>query len=89
MDNINPGRDRVIRVTVACGVLATVAVCLRLVARWRSKAPFAADDWWVVATLIPSYGMLAVGSISVLIDPIIFHYADELSDHERKGWPAC
>lgn len=67
MNTVNPGRDRVIHVTVACGVLATVAVCLRFAARWRSPASFAADDWWMVASLIPSYGMLAVGSISMLL----------------------
>ncbi|CAD6563519.1 MAG: hypothetical protein ASARMPRED_000008 [Alectoria sarmentosa] len=65
MEAVNPRRDQVIRVTVACGVLATVAVCLRFVARWRSKASFAADDWWMVASLIPLYCMLAVGSIMI------------------------
>ena len=69
MEAVNSGRDQVIRVTVACGVLATVAVCLRFAARWRSKASFAADDWWMAASLIPSYGMLAVGSISLFLDP--------------------
>ena len=70
MESVNPGRNRVINVTVACGILATVAVCLRLVARWRSKASFAADDWLMVASLVPSYAMLAVGSISLSTDPV-------------------
>ena len=56
-----------IKVTIACGILETLAVLLRLVARWRSKAAFAADDWWIVATLIPSYVMLAVGCLMVTI----------------------
>ncbi len=68
METVNPGRDQVVRVTVACGVLATVAVCLRFVARWRSNASFAADDWWMFGSLVPSYGMLAVGSISMFVD---------------------
>ena len=89
METVNPGRDQVIRVTVACGILATVAVLLRFVARWRSKASLAADDWWMAASLIPSYSMLAVGSISSFVDPAVPSLADESSDHERKRWPAC
>ena len=88
MATVNPGRDQVIRVTVACGVLATLAVCLRLVARWRSKAVIAADDWFMVASLIPSYGMLAVGSISMSSDPAYPPHANEVSDHERERWSA-
>ena len=89
MEAINPGRDRVAQVTVACGVLATVAVVLRFVARWRSKASFAADDWWMVASLIPSYSMLAVGSISLFVDSGLPTEADGRSDHGWWRWPAC
>ena len=63
----NPRGDNVIKLTIACGILETLAVVLRLLARWRSKAAFAADDWWIVATLIPSYIMLAVGCLMVTI----------------------
>ena len=56
--------DSVNRVAVACGVIETIAVCLRLLARWKSKAQFAIDDWVIVATLIPSYAMLVLGSFS-------------------------
>ena len=63
----NPRGDDVIKLTIACGILETLAVALRLLARWRSKAAFAADDWWIVATLIPSYLMLAVGCLMVTI----------------------
>ncbi len=89
METVNPRRDQVIRVTVACGVLATVAVLLRFVARWKIKASFAADDWWMVASLIPSYGMLAVGSISSFVAPALPSLANKFSDYERKRWPAC
>lgn len=88
METVNPGRDQVIRVTVACGVLATVVVALRFLARWKSKASFAADDWWMVASLIPSYGMLAVGSISSFVEPASIFHADDPSDRKRKRWPA-
>ena len=63
----NPRGELVIKVTIACGILETLAVFLRLLARWRSKAAFAADDWWIVATLLPSYAMLAVGCLMVTI----------------------
>lgn len=89
MENINPERNRVAQVTVACGVLATVAVILRFVARLRSKASFAADDWLMVASLIPSYSMLAVGSISLFVIPPLPTQADGRSDHEWWRWPAC
>lgn len=56
--------DSVNRVAVACGVIETVAVCLRLLARYKTKARFAVDDWVIVATLIPSYAMLVLGSFS-------------------------
>lgn len=88
METVNPGRDQVIRVTVVCGILATVAVLFRFMARWRSKASFAADDWWMVASLIPSYAMLAVGSISSFVGTALPSHADDFSDHERQRWPA-
>ena len=72
METVSPERNKVVRVTVACGVLATLAVFLRFLARWRSKASFAADDWCMLASLIPSYCMLAVGSICSFHDPKIF-----------------
>ena len=49
---------------VAVGVVVTIAVILRLMARWRSKAAFAVDDWLIVASLIPTYGMLLCGGFS-------------------------
>ena len=90
METVNPERNQIIRVTVACGVLATLAVFLRFLARWRSKASFAADDWWMLASLIPSYCMLAVGSISSFDGPnIVPSKADKSSDHEWRRGPAC
>ena len=51
---------------IAVGVAVTIAVILRLVARWRSKATFAVDDWLIVASLVPTYGMLLCGGFSEL-----------------------
>lgn len=63
----NPRGDLVIRVTVACGVLETIAVGLRLLARWKTKAGIGHDDYLIVVTLIPSYGMLVCGSLSMTL----------------------
>ncbi len=49
---------------IAVGVTVTIAVVLRLVARLRSKAVIAVDDWLIVASLIPTYGMLVCGGFS-------------------------
>ena len=90
METVNPERNQIVRVTVACGILATLAVFLRFLARWRSKASFAADDWCMLASLVPSYCMLAVGSISSFDDPNIPPLkADESSDHEWRRGPPC
>ena len=81
----NPRGELVIKVTIACGVLETLAVVLRLLARWRSKAAFAADDWWIVATLIPSYAMLAVGCLMVTIGGGGRH-AETLNIHQIQNF---
>ena len=49
-----------LQVSIAVGVLASLAVAVRFLARWRSKAPFALDDWFLVGSLLPFYGMLAI-----------------------------
>ncbi|KAL9576777.1 MAG: hypothetical protein Q9212_006826 [Teloschistes hypoglaucus] len=57
----------VVRVGIAFGIIDTVAVLLRLIARWRSKAAFAADDWWIVWSLVPLCSMVAVGTLMATI----------------------
>lgn len=89
MESVNPGRDQVIHLTIACGILATLAVFLRFVARWRSKSNLGADDWWMLATLVPSYVMLAVGSICSVVNPAFLFHANDVSDHEWRRWPSC
>ena len=58
------GGELVLRTTIACGALETVAVVLRLMAQWKNNQRFYKDDWWIVISLLPSYGMLAVGMLS-------------------------
>lgn len=89
MEDINPGRDLVIRLTIACGAAATLAICLRFLARLKTKASVGADDWWMLGSLIPSYSMLAVGSISPFIKSAFASQANDFSDYNRGRWPAC
>lgn len=60
----NPRGDAIIHTNIACGILGTAAVMMRFLARWKSKAPFAADDWCILASLIPSYGMMVSSGFS-------------------------
>lgn len=61
---LSPKGEQVLQITIACGVLETVAILLRLLARYKTKAKYGIDDWLIVATLIPSCGMLIAGSFS-------------------------
>ncbi len=60
----NPRGDAMLYACIAIGIAVTIAVTLRLVARWKSKAAFAVDDWLIVASLVPTYGMLVCGGFS-------------------------
>lgn len=63
---------RIERIGLALAVLATVAVLLRLLARWKSKASFAGDDLMIVLSLFPFYGMTAIsylGSLYQSVEP--------------------
>ena len=57
----NPVGDLTVRVSIAFGVIDTIAVALRLLARTRTKASLAADDALITASLIPLYGMIVIG----------------------------
>ncbi|KAL8903239.1 MAG: hypothetical protein Q9207_004050 [Kuettlingeria erythrocarpa] len=59
--NGNPHGVFVVGFSIAVAVLDTLAVALRFLARHRSKASFAADDWWILGSLIPLYLMIGVG----------------------------
>lgn len=56
--------NRVVLISIAFGVIDTVAVALRLLARWRSNAAFAADDALIIASLVPLYAMIVIGHFS-------------------------
>ena len=60
----NPRGAQAINVSIAVGVIAPVAVLLRIVARSRSKAPLAIDDWLIVASLLPLFAMISASILS-------------------------
>ena len=60
----NPVGNQVIRISIVLGVLITLAVALRLLARWKSKANFAMDDVLIIISVLPQYVMIAIGVIS-------------------------
>ena len=60
----NPFGAHAINNSVAMGVMATVAVALRLLARSKSKAALAIDDWLIVGSLLPLFAMVCSSVIS-------------------------
>lgn len=60
-------------VTISLTVLATVAVVLRLVARAKvQKIRLEADDWFIVAALVPTYAILACTIVGLSPSPIFY-----------------
>ena len=62
--NVNAAAFRNFEIVSALGVLATITVCLRFVAKRLLKGPHWADDYWIVVSLIVMYGFLADSAIS-------------------------
>ena len=57
----------VISLSIALAIILTFFVALRFLARVKSRAAIAADDWWITGTLIPSYCMSACGILCELV----------------------
>ena len=57
----NPLGNQVIRISIALGVLITLAVPLRFLARWKSKAKLATDDVLIIISMLPQYVMITIG----------------------------
>lgn len=57
-----------INLSIAIAVIDTLAVGLRLLARSKTKAPFAIDDYFIVGSLVPLYGMIAAGTLRMLLE---------------------
>lgn len=60
----NPRGQTVLAVSLAAAIILPVAVALRLLSRWKSRAGFGADDIWITLSLIPTYAMLISGGFS-------------------------
>ena len=84
MEAVNARGDAMLFSCIAVGATVTIAVFLRLVARWKSKAAFAVDDWLIVASLVPTYGMLVCGGFS-LSPCILFLFAINIYVVVRDG----
>ena len=52
---------------LALSILATVAVLLRILARWKSKASFAGDDLLIILSLFPFHGMTAISYLGLSV----------------------
>lgn len=52
--------EQIIRISGAMIALTGLAVILRFITRVRSKAALAADDWWVVASLVFFYVYMGI-----------------------------
>ena len=51
----------ILGVSSACGVLEAIAVALRFVARRKIGASYRTDDWLILLSIIPNYGMIVAG----------------------------
>lgn len=58
-----PSSSQVVNLSISVGIFDTIAVAMRFAARWRSEAAFAADDWLIIASLVPLYGMIVTSTL--------------------------
>ena len=63
--NGNATALRNFEIVAVLAVLATITVCLRFVTKRLLKAPYWADDYWIVVSLIVMYGLLADSAIGM------------------------
>lgn len=49
--------------SIAIAIIATFAIVLRFIARKKTKSMLVVDDWFILASLVPSYAMLVIASI--------------------------
>lgn len=55
--------ETIVNTSIAIAIIVTIAVILRFIARKKTKATLAADDWFILASLVPVYAMLVIASI--------------------------
>lgn len=81
----NPVGQRVVSIGVASGVVITIAVALRLLARWRSKANFAIDDALIIISVLPQYLMITVCFIGHPTAPMLLQRCSHLAVVDKGG----
>lgn len=57
----------VIIASIAIGLIDAFAIILRFIARKKTTAKLAADDWILLASLLPAYTMIIIASIRLFI----------------------
>ena len=95
----NPVGDLTLRVSIAFGVIDTVAVALRLLARTRTKASLAIDDALITASLLPLYALIINGYLGQYRTPSIgggvadlhrnckgTYGIDDSGEHRARAW---
>jgi len=60
MDQLNADGAHIFFTGIHFGILATIAVLLRLLTRRFIKARYGWDDWWIIFTLVVFYAYLGV-----------------------------
>lgn len=55
--------ETIVNTSIAIAIIVTIAVILRFIARKKTKATLATDDWFILASLVPAYAMLVIVSI--------------------------
>ena len=60
MDEFDHIDQSVFNLSIAFIVLTFMATALRFAMRARSNVPFAADDWWLLTSVVCFYGYLAI-----------------------------
>ena len=58
---VNRRGHAILIICIACGIIETIAVALRFLARRRIKARLQIDDWFIFASLWPNYIMIVTG----------------------------
>lgn len=59
--------------SIVIGVIDAIAVMLRLLARWNTKAVIGVDDYLVVFSLLPMYGMIALSHLGMCFMSLIYN----------------
>lgn len=77
---ISSSGDGIIRLMVVMTVLTGLAVLLRFLARTRTGTPYAADDFWIAASLVFFYSYMGLQTWSRQ-----HHRIDDLTDSWFAG----